>query len=154
MEVQLVRLNRPLMVANENHRYKVFYGFQIQDDIKPADPGRLYHYIGYLAGIHCISNGDDSFTISYERRGVPDWKDKSGVVHIKQDDWLRKMQERCRKKLNLTYDVITLDADEEDLEAVLDEDGLIIDEEFYYDLAKPQAGKQIISGEKYDGLPF
>ena len=138
MEVTVVRLNRPLLLTTdrngEEHYYQTIYGSVVKERRCLLDPNCIKDYVGYLAGLHCISNGDNYFTISYELRGVPDWVDKEGNVHIKQDAWIRAMQEKCMKKLNLTYDILTLDIEEDDLNSVINEDNLIVDETFYYDM--------------------
>ena len=160
MKVQLVRLSRPLLLAADrymdgNSYYQAVYGFLVQEKAKPADPVRLNQYVGYLAGLHCISNGDNYFSISFEERGVPDWKDKKGVIHTKHDAWMTRMQQQCMKKLNLSYTIINADIDEDDLDKVLNEEGLIVDEEFYYDLKRGQAEKgPLCPVVEDDELPF
>lgn len=135
MREQLVRLSRPLLIADNKKRYRTVYGFLIQENIAPADPLKVRHYVGYLAGLHCVSNGDDYFTISYDRRGAPDWKDKRGRVHIKQDKWRNSIQEKCIKKLDLDYALFNLDMDEDDLDVIfVEDDGLIVNEYFYNEL--------------------
>ena len=160
MEVQLVRLSRPLLFATDRYMdgksyFQTVYGFLVQEKAKPADPVRLNQYVGYLAGLHCISNGDNYFSISFEERGVPDWKDKKGVIHTMQDAWMTRMQQQCMKKLNLSYTIINADIDEDDLDKVLNEEGLIVDEEFYYDLKRGQAEKgPLCPVVEDDELPF
>ena len=110
-------------------------------------------YVGYLAGLHCISNGDNYFTSSYELRGVPDWADNKGTVHIKQDAWNRSIQEKCIKKLNLTYDILNVDIEEDDLNSIINENSLIVDETFYYDMKRFLPEKEQPLWDE-DDLPF
>ena len=159
MEVSFVRLSRPLLLATDNYKegflYKTIYGFVIKESMKPVEPGLLDDYVGYLAGIHDYSNGGTDFTISYELRGVPDWADKKGNIHITQDAWTRRIQKKCIKKLNLTYDIINVDIEEEELSNIL-YDGLIVDEGFYYYLERQQSQEREPFYEEIadDGLPF
>lgn len=156
MEVSVVRLSRPLLLAIDTHKdrnyFQTIYGYVIkeQDCINPV---YVKDYVGYLAGLHCISNGDNYFTISYDLRGVPDWADKSGKVHIKQDAWIRALQEKCMKKLNLTYDIFNVDLDEDELNTVINEESLVVDETFYYDLRRYQPEEEQPLWED-DELPF
>lgn len=157
MEVTVIRLNRPLLLLaeeqGEEHYYKTIYGFIVKERRDYLNPDDIMNYVGYLAGLHCFSNGDNYFTISCELRGVPDWADKEGNVHIRQDAWISSTQEMCRKKLNLSYDILTLDIEEDDLNSVINEDNLIVDETFYYDMRwfLPEKEQPLW---KDDGLPF
>ncbi len=159
MEVQLVRLSRPLLLATGRYKdgylYQTVYGFLVQESSMPIDPEKLNHYVGYLAGLHCVSNGDGYFSISYEERGVPDWKDKKGVVHTKQDCWMNKIEKQCMEKLQLSYDLINVDVDEDDLYHYLNSQDLIVDEDFYYDMEDylDEKGALCIDGSD-DELPF
>lgn len=138
MEVTVVRLSRPLLLSDRNgavHIFLTVYGFVIKEG-SDLNPDCIKDYVGYLAGLHCISNGDNYFTISFEMRGIPDWADKSGKVHIKQDAWIKSIQDKCIKKLNLTYDILSLDIEEDDLNSIINQDHLIVDDDFYYDLKK------------------
>ena len=161
MKAQVVRFSRPLLIETSHYQddspfFQTVYGFRIQDRLTPADPIKLDDYVGYLCGLHCVvSDGDDFFTISYDERGLPDWKDKKGVVHTKQDNWMTLVQQQCKKKLNMSYDIITMDVDDEELDKVLNEEDLIVDEEFFYDLKRHQAKKTPLCPEvEEDGLPF
>ena len=118
----------------DDYLYQTIYGFWLPKNNDP-DPVKLNQYVGYLCGLHNWASGGDYFTVSCEMRGVPDWVDKKGHTHIKMDDWTAKIGEKCRKKLELTYDVLTVDVDEQDfLKYAVNEDNLVVDEEFYYDL--------------------
>ena len=160
MEVQLVRLSRPLLVATDKLKdgsflYKTVYGFRIQDWAVPAEPGEVKPYVGYLAGLHDWSNGGSLFTVSYERRGVPDWKDKRGVIHISQDAWMNRIGQQCIDKYNLSFDSLIMDIDDEDIKTYFNEDDLLVDEHFYYELKGNLDGKGVPSSfDSGDELPF
>lgn len=141
MGVTFIRFNRPLLLVTstffqdspEDNFYQPVYGFVV-----PAHMENFYHYIdkyvGYLAALHEVANGSRDFTISNERRGLPDWKDKNGRIHIKDDDWTAKIREKAVKKLNLDYDIITLNVDEDYYYDSINEANLIVDDRLYYDL--------------------
>ena len=47
------------------------------------------------------------------------------------------MEIKCLLKLGLTYDVVTVDVDEDEFRySVINEDYLVVNEEFYYDIEK------------------
>ena len=138
MEAKIVRLSRPLLIRVRKHKddwyYQTIYGFWLTGKVK-QEPVRIKQYVGYLCGLHDWCSGGNYFTVSWEVRGVPDWVDKKGHTHIKMDDWMAKIGEKCRKKLGLTYDVLTVDVDEQDfLKYAVNEDNLVVDEEFYYEM--------------------
>lgn len=161
MEVKLVRFNRPLLIRVDDYKddylYQTIYGFWLKGNTDP-DPVKLNQYVGYLCGLHDWSSGGDYFTVSCEKRGVPDWVDKRGNIHIKMDNWMAKIGEKCMKKLGLTYDEVTIGVDEDDfLQHVVNEDGLIVNEEFYYDIEKdPIYDTHCQKGPSFeeDDLPF
>ena len=63
--------------------------------------------------------------------------DENGEAHTKQDGWMTAMESKCLLKLGLTYDVVTVDVDENEFRySVLNEDLLVVNEEFYYDIEK------------------
>ncbi len=155
MEVTVVRLSRPLLLSDkkgDEQLYKTIYGFVVKEKCDMT-PDCIQDYVGYLAGLHCISNGDNFFTINYEFRGLPDWADKNGKVHIKQDGWLRSIQDKCIKKLNLTYDILSMDIEEDHLNSIINEDHLIVDESFYHDIKGylPEKEEPLLEN---DDLPF
>ena len=74
MEVTIIRLSRPLIINTETIRdnyFQTVYGFLIPEKYKPTDKRYIDDYVRYLCGMHCYSNGDNFFTISYDARGVP-----------------------------------------------------------------------------------
>ena len=143
MGVRVVRFSRPLLVRVCNYKndymYQTIYGFKLPERIDltdPIDEMRVEQYIGYLAGLHYWSSGlgaeEGFFTIKDGR-----WVDENGEAHIKQDIWLIEMEIKCMLKLGLTYDVVTVDIDEDEFRYnVLNEDQLVVNEEFYYDIEK------------------
>jgi len=143
MEVKIARFSRPLLMRvdryNDDYYYQTIYGFRIPDRVDLADPTdemRMEQYMGYLAGLHIWSSGfgteDGFFTIKGGR-----WVDETGEVHTKQDEWMTAMEIKCLLKLGLTYDVVTVDVDEDEFNYyVINEDLLVVNEEFYYDIEK------------------
>lgn len=138
MEVRIVRLSRPLLIRvdkdMDDYHYQTIYGFQLPEGVDHTDPLdklRIEQYMGYLAGLHCCSSGDDSFSIQDGR-----WVDENGEVHTEHDTWVAKMEIKYLLKLGLSYDVVTVDADEEDLHSIFNEERLVVNEDFYYDTEK------------------
>ena len=143
MEVKVVRFSRPLLIRtswyNEDYQYQTIYGFWLPEHVEPQDPigqMRMEQYMGYLAGLHFWSSGfgpeDGFFTIKDGR-----WVDENGEAHTKQDEWMTAMEIKCLLKLGLTYDVVTVDVDEDEFNYyVLNEDLLVVNEEFYYDIER------------------
>ena len=161
MEARIIRFSRPLLVRvddyNDDYYYQTIYGFWLRENTDP-DPVMLNQYVGYLCGLHDWSSGGDYFTVNCELRGVPDWVDKRGHTHIKMDNWMAKIGEKCRKKLGLTYDEVSISFDEDDfLQNIVNKDGMIINEEFYYDIKKdPIYDTPCEKGPSFeeDDLPF
>ena len=160
MEVSIVRLNRPLLIrmdkCSADPFFQTVYGFVINEDDVRVDHQRVDDYVGYLAGMHEFSNGSDWFSISYEFRGLPDWIDKKGKVHPKQDAWMKKVFMKSIQKLNLSYTLIHWYMDMDEYYDYLNEQNLIVDDTFFYDLEKyQQKGKtpfyEVVPD---DGLPF
>ena len=143
MEARIVRLSRPLLIRvcdyKDDYFYQTIYGFWLPERVDltdPIDEMRMEQYMGYLAGLHIWSSGfgteDGFFTIKGGR-----WVDETGEAHTKQDEWMTSMQIKCLLKLGLTYDIITVDVDEDEFKySVLNEDLLVVNEEFYYDIER------------------
>ena len=143
MEARIVRFSRPLLLRvcdyKDDYFYQTIYGFWLPERVDltdPIDEMRMEQYMGYLAGLHIWSSGfgteDGFFTIKGGR-----WVDETGEVHTKQDEWMTSMQIKCLLKLGLTYDIITVDVDEDEfLYSVINENLLVVNEEFYYDIEK------------------
>lgn len=141
MEVRIARFSRPLLMRvdryNDDYYYQTIYGFKLPDRVDltdPTDEMRMEQYVGYLAGLHIWSSGfgpeDGFFTIQGGR-----WVDEAGEAHTKQDEWMTAMEIKCLLKLGLTYDVVTVDVDEDEFNYyVINEDLLVVNEEFYYDI--------------------
>ena len=116
--------------------------------------------MGYLAGLHFWSSGlgpeDGYFTIKDGR-----WVDEKGEAHTQQDGWLTSMEIKCLLKLGLNYDVVTVDVDEDEFRSyVLNEDLLVVNEAFYYDIEKdpiydtPCEARPLCTADSDDELPF
>ena len=167
MEVKIVRFSRPLLIRvnryKDDYFYQTIYGFQLPDRVDLTDPiakMRMEQYMGYLAGLHFWSSGfgpeDGFFTILGGR-----WVDETGGAHTKQDEWMTAMEIKCLLKLGLTYDVVTVDVDEDEFKHyVLNEDLLVVNEEFYYDIEKdliydtPCEKGPLCTEDSDDELPF
>jgi len=152
MEARFVRFSRPLLIRmgryKDDYYYQTTYGFWIPSDMNP-DTAQLDSYCGYLCGLHCWGDGDNYFTVSFERRDVPDWVDKKGRVHIKQDKFMDRIGQKCMQKLGLTYNVLTVEVDDELLlDKYLNKYELLINEGFYWDL------EALCIKEQEEELPF
>ena len=124
MDVTFIRLSRPLLINTEGFKtpyYQTVYGFVIPIPIGEIKFSIVDNYVDYLAFMHDMSNGGNLI---------------SKNIHSKQGAWLDKIGRKCRKKLNLTYDIIRLDIDEEDYDKYVNEEFLIVDEIFYSDLGR------------------
>lgn len=124
----------------DDYYYQTIYGFQLPESLDltdPTDKMRMEQYMGYLTGLHLWSSGmsteDGFFTIKDGR-----WVDETGESHTINDEWMREMETKCLLKLGLTYDVVTLDVDEDELNEmryhILNEKLLMVNEQFYYDI--------------------
>ena len=83
MEVTVIRLSRPLLIntaKNKDDYLQTVYGFLIPEKYQPISQRFIDDYVRYLCGMHCYSNGDNFFSISFDLRGVPDWVDKKGNI--------------------------------------------------------------------------
>lgn len=134
-----MRFSRPLLIRTctykDDYLYQTIYGFWLPEKIDltdPTDKMRMEQYMGYLCGLHCWSSGDDYFTIKDGR-----WVDKTGVAHTKQDVWMAAIEIKCLLKLGLTYDVLTVDVDEDEFRyCILNEEMMVVNEEFYWDIER------------------
>lgn len=163
MKVKIVRFSRPLLIRvdknKDDYLYQTIYGFWLPkklDHTDPTDKMRMEQYMGYLAGLHFWSSGlgpeDGFFTIKDGR-----WVDEAGEAHTKQDEWMTAMEIKCLLKLGLTYDVVTVDVDEEEFRyTILNDDLLVVNEGFYYNIEKdPIYDTPCGEGSSEDdGLPF
>lgn len=164
MEAKIVRFSRPLLIRTctykDDYLYQTIYGFWLPERIDltdPTDKMRMEQYIGYLAGLHYWSSGlgteDGFFTIKDGR-----WVDETGVTHTKQDEWLTAMEIKCLLKMGITYEVVTVDVDEDELRyCILNEELMVVSEEFYWDIERDliydtPCGE--MGGSEDDGLPF
>ena len=142
MEVKVVRFSRPLLIRvcdfKNDYMYQTIYGFMLPESTDltdPIDTMRMEQYMGYLAGLHFWSSGlatEDGFLTMKDGR----WVDENGEAHTKQDEWMTAMEIKCLLKLGLTYDVVTVDVDEDELNSIFNEERLVVNEEFYYDLER------------------
>jgi len=164
MEARIVRLSRPLLIRvcdyKDDYYYQTIYGLWLPDNTDPIAEERLDQYMGYLAGLHIWSSGfgseDGFFTIKEGR-----WVDETGEVHTKQDEWMTDMEIKCLLKLGLTYEIITVDVDEDEfMYSVINEEHLMVNEEFYYDTERdliydtPCGEGPLCTEDSDDELPF
>ena len=142
MEVRVVRFSRPLLIRvcdfKNDYMYQTIYGFMLPESTDltdPIDTMRMEQYMGYLAGLHFWSSGlgtEEGFLTMKDGR----WVDENGEAHTKQDEWMTAMEIKCLLKLGLTYDVVTVDVDEDELNSIFNEERLVVNEEFYYDIQR------------------
>ena len=142
MEVKVVRFSRPLLIRvcdfKNDYMYQTIYGFMLPESTDLTDhidTMRMEQYMGYLAGLHFWSSGlgtEDGFLTMKDGR----WVDENGEAHTKQDEWMTAMEIKCLLKLGLTYDVVTVDVDEDELNSIFNEERLVVNEEFYYDMQR------------------
>lgn len=160
MEATIIRLSRPLLLArgrhNDDYTYQTVYGYIIKQPIQNVNLKRLDDYAGYLAAMHLFFNGSGKdFTISWEARGVADWVDKQGNTHLKYDAWMDRICKKSIKKLGLSYTITPVNLDDETLSQYVNQDMLIIDDNFYWDVVENLSGSD--SGQPLwddDDLPF
>lgn len=160
MEAKIVRFSRPLLIRTctykDDYLYQTVYGFWLPEKIDltdPTDKMRMEQYIGYLCGLHCWSSGDNYFTLKDGR-----WVDETGQAHTKQDEWLTAIEIKCLLKLGLTYDVVTVDVNEDKFRyCIINEELMVVNEEFYWDIERDliydtPCGE--MGSSEDDGLPF
>ena len=87
--------------------------------------------------------------------------DEKGEAHTKQDKWITDMEIKCLLKLGLHYDVVSVDVDEDEFRySVINENLLVVNEEFYYDIEKdpiydtPCEARPLCTADSDDELPF
>lgn len=109
MEKTIVKFSRPLLFRESiNGKYYLSYGFILEEEEDEKD---LDDYMGYIAGMHLFAAGAGFFDVNYDC-GVSIWVDKKGNPHTLSDKWFKKMAEKCRNLLGLTYEVLRMDVDE------------------------------------------
>ena len=94
------------------------------------DENIIYDYIGYLAGMHLFASGTDYIDVNYDC-GISIWMDRKGNPHTLSDKWMKKMADKCRNLLGLTYEVLRMDVDDETLAECVNSDYFITDEKFF-----------------------
>lgn len=147
METTIIRLSRPLLLRADDNFYQTVYGFGYKGCLDNENLKAIDDYVGYLAGLNVYANGGNMFTVSNNKDELPYWIDKQGDTHMKKDEWMKGIFKKCRKKLNLSYDIIRLEMDEDFLNSCLNEYELIVDETLYYDLERYMGKK-----DKHQGL--
>ena len=136
MEVSFIKFSRPLLIQCCETEYQTIYGFVVNQHLDEGVLSDIHGYCGYLSALHELSNGSSLFSVDAEN-GLPYWIDKKGEMHQKVDSWMEKIYNKCRKKLNLTYSITTLDVDEEyDYSHCLNKYGLISCGSFFYELGR------------------
>lgn len=172
MEVRIIRLSRPLLLASEKtieggYLYQTIYGFVTESEINDITLSDIDEYVGYLAALHLYYNGFEGkdFTIKKELREEPYWTDKEGVTHTFFDPWMDNICQKAKNQLNLSYRIISMDWDEDEYSSYVNEDKLLIDEEYYYYLyevpeleiepgSEPETEEPIWENIEEDELPF
>ena len=151
MERTIIRLSRPLLINTDDNFYQTVFGFAYNGSLDNEIIKDIDCYVGYLAGLSDWSNGGTMFSVANPISGYPFWIDKQGEMHNQIDAWMKGIFSRCRKKLNLTYDIIKLEIEEGYLDNCLNEDRLIVDETFYYDLERYR-GEDMLGIQIYEPL--
>ena len=139
--VTVIKLSRPLLLVTgqyqDGYLYETIYGCVIPSCLGDYAYYEVCDYVGYLAGLHCWANGIKMFNITFEPRGVPDWVDKKGKVHMKQDSWMERIGEKCMEKLDLSYEIIIGAIDDETYSKYVNDSDLFVREELFYELEEP-----------------
>lgn len=127
MEKTIVKFSRPLLFRESiDGKYYLAYGFVLG---KEEDEKDLDDYMGYLAGMHLFASGTDYIDVNYDC-GISIWMDRKGNPHTLSDKWMKKMADKCRNLLGLTYEVIRMDVDEQTYAECVNSDYFITDEKF------------------------
>ena len=145
MEKTIVKFSRPLLFRESiDGKYYLAYGF-IQDEDKKVDgydKDLLDEYMGYISGMHLFAAGAGFFDVNYDL-GISIWMDKKGKTHTMKSKWFKKMAEKCRDLIGLTYEVIRMEIDDETLAEYANSRSFITNEKFFDRL-----------DEQGDDLPF
>lgn len=153
METTIARLSRPLLIKTDDNSYQTVYGFALKDNLDRKFTKEMDMYAGYLAGLNDWSNGGHLFSVANPYTGFPFWIDRQGYIHNHIDAWMKGIFKKCRKKLNLTYDIIRLEIDGSLLNCCLNEDRLIVDETFYLDLKRYMGEEDMQEVQIYNPYP-
>lgn len=146
MEKIIVKFSRPLLFRESiDGKYYLAYGFVLGKK-ENYDENTIYDYIGYLAGMHLFAAGAGFFDVNYDC-DIPMWMDKKGNLHFVKDKWTKRMAEKCRNLLGLTYEVIKMEIDEKTFDECVNSDYFITDEKFF-----DRMDEQGV--EQGDDLPF
>lgn len=146
MEKIIVKFSRPLLFRESiDGKYYLAYGFVLGKK-ENYDENTIYDYVGYLAGMHLFASGADYIDVNYDC-GISIWMDKKGNPHTLSDKWMKKMADKCRNLLGLTYEVLRMDVDEQTYDECVNSDYFITDEKFFDRLENQGA-------EQGDDLPF
>ena len=129
MEKTIVKFSRPLLFRESiDGKYYLAYGFILEEDKKADgyDKDLLNDYMGYISGMHLFAAGADYIDVNYDL-GISIWMDKKGNPHTVKDKWAKRMAEKCRNLLGLTYEVIRMEVDEQ----YVNSRDFITDEKFF-----------------------
>lgn len=154
MERTFVTLSRPLIlrIKDNFNKYSLVYGFVVNEDrLGRYNDKDLDDYVGYLTGMHFWSAGADYFDVSKEYRGIPDWEDEDGVPHFRRGAWMDQMIEKSKSLLDISYDVIRMEIDDETFAAAVESDSFITSESLYDELEKHiERGESEDNGEEHE----
>lgn len=131
----IVRFSRPLLLIAdiEANKYATVYGFVIDRKVNcERIKCQIDDYVSYLAGMHCCANGGDEFSATDDY--IPKWIDREGYIHTIWERWVKEMGRKCMQKIQLSYDVITTDLDDDYCAKYLDGE-IIVSKDFYEELA-------------------
>ena len=137
----MAKFSRPLLLVTDRKKgeniYQTIYGFVVPDYLGDMAYYKVSDYVGYICGLSCWANGDRDFHITFMPRGVPDWVDREGRIHMKQDSWMQRIGEKCMEKLDLSYEIITGFIDEDIYSRYVNESDLIVNEDLFEELEEP-----------------
>lgn len=148
----IVKFSRPLLFRESiDGKYYLAYGFIQEEDKKVDgyDKDLLDEYMGYIAGMHLYAAGAGFFDVNYDL-GISIWMDKKGKTHTMKSKWFKKMAEKCRDLIGLTYEIIKVDIDEKTFDKCVNSKSFITNDSLFDGLEK-QGEKD---NEELDDLPF
>lgn len=152
MEKTIVKFSRPLLFRESiDGKYYLAYGFIQEEDKKVDgyDKDLLNEYMGYISGMHLYAAGAGFFDVNYDC-DIPMWMDKKGNLHFVKDKWTKRMAAKCRDLLDLTYEIIKMEIDDETLAECVNSRSFITNDSLFDGLEK-QGEK---NNEELDDLPF
>lgn len=142
MEAMFVILSAPLVICADIRKgkniYSKVYGFVI-DTEEDYTRQEIEDYVGYLAAMDFWSNHPEEeclFKLEHYPTGIPVWVDKNGEKHFNKDSFVEEVSRHYMKELNLTYDFIKTEIDNDLCDCCVNDDNLIVKDSLYYELGE------------------